>query len=100
MPFSSTGPISVNTHVSRIRGFHDILTDQHLSGPRILTDPRCDIHRLTEVVASLEDDGPIREEGADRPSDGIGRARGPKVVKARGKIVVAEDLSIGSFDRG
>jgi hypothetical protein len=37
--------------------------------------------------------------GADRPSDGIGRA-GVESGKARAKIVAAEDFPIESFDRG
>jgi len=45
MPFSSTGPNSVNTTSAGSEGSHDILTDQHLSGPRVLPDLRCDIHQ-------------------------------------------------------
>jgi urease alpha subunit len=43
-------------YVSGTRGFHDILTDQHLARSRVFTDPRGDVDGATTFVskAALE----------------------------------------------
>ena len=39
----------------------NFLGDEHLARPRVLGDPRGEVHRLAEVVALLEEDRPGME---------------------------------------
>src|SRR5215218_6749750 len=56
MPFSSTGPISVKVTLNPRGGIDDLLGDEDLTGPGVLGDPRGEVHRLSVVVALLEED--------------------------------------------
>jgi hypothetical protein len=69
--------------------------------PTPLTGRDLEVYAQGALSANREGERPaIRREGANRPSGGIGRGRGPKVIQARAKIVVAEDFSIERFHRG
>jgi len=41
-----------------LRGVGDRLADQHLAGPRVVSDACREVHGLAEVVALLEEDWP------------------------------------------